>query len=166
MKGKVCETEYIFSYTICLLWLTFFYGEGEEREVSACGNLCANKHKDQKSPSTTPKLRHLLYKGKSHESKYDKKYFCVCCFVKILSLLQLKTIFLLMQYNQAIYLILQLNCITKYHIYEKVLVRNIFSVLFYMSKYSLLFSSNLVIFKITNPQKNFKNTMNTHIFFV
>lgn len=35
-----------------------FYGEGEEREVSACGNLCANKHKDQKSPSTIPELRH------------------------------------------------------------------------------------------------------------
>lgn len=90
LTGKVCETEYIFSYTMCWLCLTFFYGEGEEREVSACGNLCANKHKDQKSPSTTPKLRHLLYKGRSRECKgdKDKRYFCIWGCVKILSCLQ------------------------------------------------------------------------------
>lgn len=50
-----------------------------------------------------------------------------------------------MQHNQAIYLILQLNSITKYRIYEKVLVRNVFSVLFYMGKYSLLFSQMLFL---------------------
>lgn len=88
MKG-LWDRVHIQLYYLFTLADLFLQGR-REREVSAHGNLCANKHKDQKSLSTTPKLRHLLYKGKSHESKCDKdkRYFCISCFVKILSLLQ------------------------------------------------------------------------------
>lgn len=113
LKWKVCETEYTFSYTICLLWLTFM-GKGRKRSICSW-NLCANNHKDQKRRlSCTPKLRHLLYKGKSPASQCDKdKVFCVCCFVRLFNshLHHPKAIFYATQHNKAIYLILQLNII-------------------------------------------------------
>ena len=41
------QSTYSAILSVCFGW-PFFYGEGEEREVSARGNLCANNHKDQK----------------------------------------------------------------------------------------------------------------------
>ena len=47
MKG-LWDRVHIQLYYLFALADLFFYGEVEEREVSACGNLCANNHKDKK----------------------------------------------------------------------------------------------------------------------
>ena len=90
MKG-LWDRVHIQLYYLFALADLFFMGKGKKEkyllvEISVLIIIRIKK----KSLSCTPKLRHLLYEGKSPASKCDKdkRYFCVCCFVRLLNLLQ------------------------------------------------------------------------------